>query len=235
MLDQRAIALVLVDGYVTSRAAGRIVSWCRAHCTGVFLAEVEALRQSTSPLLMITIRTENRSWMEQQDGIACLINELARSYPRLGIILDGINSGMEQLATHGLMSLHDEQAIAGQIVAACPNTRFYNSIGCLPHESIILAGVIDAFLAPIGAGLAKTRWIANKPGVGYSNSTFLQPGNCDGTLYDLFHDDPIPMHYVEQADVRDVEDARHGEKARANFSMSWQAPLQQLTSLLQTL
>ena len=235
MLDQRAMALVLVDGYVTSTAAERIVSWSRQHCTGAFLAEVEALRRSTSPLLMVTIRTENRAWMEQQDGIACLINELARDYPCLGIVFDGINSGMEQLATHGLMSLHDEQVIAGQIIEACPNTRFYNSLGCLPHESIILAGVIDAFLAPIGAGLAKTRWIANKPGVGYSNSTFLQPESRDGILYDLFHDASVPMRYVERAEVRDVEDARHGEKSRANFSMSWRAPLRQLTSLLQTL
>ncbi len=142
---------------------------------------------------------------------------------------------MEQLATHGLMSLDDEQTIVASIIEACPNVRCYNAIGCLPHESIILAGMIDAFVAPIGAGLAKTRWIANKPGVGYSNTTFLQPGNYDGFLYDRFRDDLVPMRYVDQAEVQDVEEAHHGEKSRANFTMPWHAPFRELTALLQML
>ena len=184
---------------------------------------------------MVTIRTENRAWVGQQDGLACLINELARDYPRLGVIFDGINSGMEQLASHALMSLADEQAIAGAIMAACPNVRFFDALGCLPHESITLAEAIDAFLAPVGAGLAKTRWIANKPGVAFSNQSFLQPGSNDGFLYDRFRDDLVPMRYVDQAEVQDIEEARHGEKSRANFTMPWQAPLRELTALLRTL
>lgn len=235
MLDRRATSLVLVDGYVTAMAAERIVEWSRQHCTSSFLNDVETLRRSAFPLVMVTIRTENRAWTDQQEGLACVINDLARDYPRLGVIIDGINTGMEQLASHGLMSLEDEQAIASAIIERCPNVRIYNSLGCLPHESIVLAELIDAFLAPIGAGLAKTRWIANKPGIGYSNATFLQPGHNDGFLYDRFRDDLVPMRYVDQAEVQDVEEARHGEKSRANFAMSWQAPVRELRTLLEGL
>ena len=235
MLERRAISLVLVDGHTTAEAAARVVDWSRRHCESAFLAEVAALRQAAFPLLMVTVRTENRAWVGQEDGLACLIKELARDHPRLGVIFDGINGGMEQLASHALMSLADEQAIAASIMAACPGVRFHDALGCLPHESIILAEAIDAFLAPIGAGLAKTRWIANKPGVGFSNQSFLRPGSNDGFLYDRYRDDLVPMRYVGQAEVQDVEEARHGETSRANFAMSWRAPLRELAALLRTL
>jgi len=234
MLERKATSLVLLDDHVTAVAAQRIVDWSRQHCSPAFLTEVAALRQHAFPLVMLTIRTENRAWIEQQEGYASLIRELAQEYPRLGIVLDGINSGMAQVGSHGWMSLDDERAIAASIIAACPSVRFHSGIGCLPHESIILADAIDAFAAPIGAGLAKTRWIANKPGVGFSNASFMVPGNFQGFLYDRFRDTPVPMRYVDSSEVQDVEDAQHGEIWRANFSMGWQAPLRELRTVLNT-
>ena len=235
MLDRRATSLTLLDRHVTAETADRIIGWSRGRCSPAFLAAVADLRRSTSPLIMLTIRTENRAWVEQRDGYANLINALSANMPGLGVILDGINGGMDQVGSHGLMSLDDERAIAASIMAACPGTRFHDALGCLPQESIVLATAIDAFVAPIGAGLAKTRWVANKPGVGFSNATFLQPGHYDGRLYDAFRDVLAPMRYVDQSDVADTEEARHNEKGRANFSMSWQAPCQALKALLDAL
>lgn len=235
MLEQRGLSLLLLDGYITTLAAARIVDWSRSHCRSKFDAEIQAFRTVVFPLVMITIRTENRAWVEQQEGFALMINELALEFPQLGIVLDGINTGMAQVGSHGWMSLDDEQAIADSIIAACPNVRIYNAIGCLPHESIVLADAIDAFVAPIGAGLAKTRWVANKPGVGFSNESFMAPGNFQGFLYDRFREDAVPMRYVDLSDVKDVGDAQHGEVWRSNFSMSWQAPLRELKTLLKAL
>ena len=98
-----------------------------------------------------------------------------------------------------------------------------------------MSEAIDAFLAPIGAGLAKTRWIANKPGVAFSNQSFLRPGSSDGFLYERFRDGLVPMRYLDRAEVEDVEEARHGETSRANVTMSWRAPLRELATLLRTL
>lgn len=234
MLNRRAISLIMLDRYIMADAAERIIGLSRRRCSDEFRTGVCDLRRNSFPLVMLTIRTGNRAWVEQQEGFASLIEELACHYPRLGIVLDGINNGMAQVATHRLMSLDDEQAIAASIIRACPTSNIYNSIGCQPHESIVLADAIDAFVAPIGAGLSKTRWVANKPGVGFSNKTFMQPGNYDGYLYSRFRDDQVPMRYVDWAEIDDVEDSRHGEKSRANFSMSWRAPLRELTLLLET-
>lgn len=233
VLQRRALSLVLLDDYITAEAAQCIINLSGQRCSSQFHAGIIELRRSSYPLIMLTIRTENRAWIEQQEGYASLINKLALTYPRLGIILDGINSGMVQIASHGLMSLKDEQVIAANIVEDCPTVRIYNSLGCQPHESVVLAEAIDAFLAPIGAGLTKTRWIANKPGVAFSNQTFMQPGNCD--LYDRFRDGLTPTRYVDVANLTDVEDSRHGEKSRANFSMPWQAAYESLRALLLTL
>lgn len=233
ILDRRAVSLVLLDGHVTAGVANRIAEWSRQRCSSLFLTEIESLRRLASPLVMITLRTENRAWMEQQNGYIHLVQELAADYPNLGIIIDGLNTGMTQVGSHGWMSLNDEQVIADAIIQACPKVRIYNALGCLPEESIVLAQTIDAFLAPIGAGLAKTRWVANKPGVGFSNTEFLEPGNYQGFLYDHFRDCPVPMRYVGQAEVRNVGDARHGETWRSNFSMCWRAPLRELKALLQ--
>ena len=233
ILERKAVSLVLLDGHVTASTAERIAEWSQQHCSSLFLAEVERLRQLASPLIMVTLRTENRAWIEQQDGHINIIQELALDYPKVGIIIDGLNAGMAQVGSHGWMSLDDEQAIADAIIHACPDVRIYNALGCLPQESIVLAQMIDVFLAPIGAGLAKTRWVANKPGVGFSNTEFLEPGNYQGFLYDHFRDSPVPMRYVGQAEVQNVGDARHGETWRSNFSMCWRAPLRELKALLQ--
>ena len=224
--------LIPLHRHVTAETAERIIDWSRRRCTPAFLAGLDDLRRSSAPLVMLTIRTENRAWAEQREGYASLIRALAADHPGLGVILDGINSGMAQVGSHSLMSLADEQAVAASIVGDCPGVRIHDAIGCLPHESIMFATAIDAFAAPIGAGLAKTRWIANKPGIGFSNTTFLQPGHYDGRLYDHFRDNLVPMRYVEQAEVRDIEAARHNERGRANFSMSWRAPYEALRALL---
>lgn len=235
MLDRNALSLVLLDDYVTAAAARCIVDWSRRQCSDAFLTEAAALRRLASPLIMLTIRTENRAWVDQQGGYARIVQELAVEHPRLGVIFDGINAGMDQVGSHGWMSLDDEKAIAASIIEVCPDVHFYNALGCLPHESIVLATAIDAFLAPIGAGLAKTRWVANKPGVGFSNASFMVPGNFQGCLYDRFRENPVPMRYVDHSEVQDVGDAQHGEVWRANFTMPWKAPLRELKSLLETL
>jgi hypothetical protein len=87
-----------------------------------------------------------------------------------------------------------------------------------------VADIVDAFIAPVGAGMAKYRWITNKPGVAFSNETFLGGRNHNGTLYDRFRDHPIRSRFVSASAVRDVERERNGQQSRANFSMNWEAP-----------
>jgi len=232
MLERKALALTLLDRHVTDDLAARIIKWCREACSSEFLAEVAAARETCKPLLLVTVRQENRAWVEQESGLPRIINRLASDFPGLGVVIDGLNAGIHSLDTHAYMSLENERQLARHIIDSCPNVRIYNTIGCAASEGIVWCDTVDAFLAPIGAGMAKYRWITNKPGIAYSNETCLTPKNYDGTLYERHRDDLVPMEYVGRSAVKDVEQERHGMKFRANFSMPWEPAYEKIRDLL---
>ena len=236
MLEQRALSLTLVDRFVTQDAADRIVRWSRGHCREGFGAEVDGLRAASWPLLMVTIRTGNRAWVEQEAGYIQIIGALSARYPRLGIVIDGLNTGMEQ-AGHSPMSAEEETRIAAAIIGACPGVRFRNSIGCLPQESVVLAEAVDAFIAPVGAGLAKTRWVANKPGVAFSNRSFMAPGSYDGFLYDGFREGQQPgsVRYVAAEHVTDWHGSSESDAGRRNFGVAWEVIYEMTLEMLDRL
>jgi len=232
MLRSKALSVVLLDRHVRTDLADRVIKWCRDRCNPDFLARVDTLKRASNPLLLVTLRLENRAWIEQEDGIPNIINQLATDFPDLTVVLDGLNADIHSLDTHAFMSLEDEMRLAKHIIASCPDVRIENSIGCPLIEGIVWCDTVDAFMAPIGAGLAKYRWITNKPGVAYSNQTFLSPGDAGGHLYDHHRDDLVPMEYVEHTAVTDVETERHGLWFRANFSMPWEAAYKKTHDLL---
>lgn len=232
MLTQRGLSLILRDRHVSQDVAERVQTWCRQQVPDAFLKTRDSLRKATDPLLMITLRLENRAWVDQENGYINIIRSLAAEYPRLGVIIDGLNALPPGTQTYAKMSVTDEQAMAERIMAACPAVRFVNAIGCTPAESVLWCASVDAFLAPIGAGLAKSRWIANKPGVGFSNRTFLEDGHFEGYLYSHFREAPSPMLYVGREHVSDVDGGHHGLVGRANFNMDWREPLAVLRTLL---
>ena len=232
MLEHRGLSLILRDRFVTQDLAQRVQVWCERHVSAEFLTASAAFRQAVEPLLMITIRLENRAWVEQESGYVDIMNCLAAEHPGLGIVIDGLNALPPGTRTFVPMSLADEQAMAGRIVAACPGARVVSTIGCTPAKSVVWCSLIDAFVAPVGASLAKSRWIANKPGVGFSNRTFLEDGHFEGYLYSHFRENPTSMRYVAREHVRDADEGRHGLRRRANFSMDWRAPLAELRVLL---
>ncbi len=232
MLRHKAIGLFILDRHVRQDLAKRVIGWCHDHCSSDFLAHIAALKAERRPLLLITLRLDNRAWVEQATGLPEIINRLATDFERFGVVLDGLNADINSYSSHAFMSLEAEQELAKNIIASCPGVYIENTIGCTPAEGIIWADTIEVFLAPVGAGMAKYRWITNKPGVAYSNETCLTPGEANGHLYEECRDDLVPMKYIELEDVTDVDKERHGERFRANFSMSWQAPYRKIKDMM---
>lgn len=230
---ERSLVVTLGDNHVTAELAQRVQRWCRANAAPAALARAEATRRHCDPLLLVTLRLENRSWVEQEEGYIRIIRALADDFPRLGVVLDGMNAGYDGGWTHGLMSLEAERALAARILAGVGDAaRMEDSIGCPIAESMVWCELVDAYLAPVGAGMAKYRWIANKPGVCFSNRSFLSPWSFDGHLYDNFRDDAVPGVYLLPEQVEDVEEARHGSSTRANFSMDWRLAYAAIRDLL---
>jgi hypothetical protein len=228
IFSKKLLHACLCDSYVTEDTATRIIAKCYEDCSAEFLDKLHDLRRRSKPLVLVTLRLDNRTWVEQGAGIPRIIEALSHDFQDIGFVLDGLNTGLDLRVawTHADMSLADERLLAESIIGACKhiNVPIFNSIGCSIKESIVVADVVDAFIAPVGAGMAKYRWITNKPGVAFSNETFLGGHNHNGTLYDRFRDHPIRSRFVSVSAVRDVERERNGQQSRANFSMNWEAP-----------
>ena len=236
--QRRALLVTLRDHFIPQHLAERVIHASLARCAPGPRQRIEALRAEADPLLLVTLRLDNRAWAEQEEGLVRVILGLARDFPRLGVVLDGMNRGAETGCTHSLMSLEAELALAARIEAAVGGrVRVENTVGCPLEESIAWCAAVDAYLAPIGAGMAKYRWLANKPGVAFSNEMMLQPGSHDGRLYDnpRFREAPVPAVFVTPEEVRTLEADRHGEAFRANFSMDWRVAWRATRRLLKQL
>jgi hypothetical protein len=94
-------------------------------------------------------------------------------------------------------------------------------------ESIHWCNRSDFFITPWGAGLAKYRWVCNRPGLVLASPRFLrEAGEQTVHLYDSpeFMEDPSRLEFVASTDVQDEPDAEvlvsvetHG---RMNFSVN---------------
>ena len=220
MLETRSTLFAIRDTYITQRLADRIRHWCKNNTSLEFKDDLSNFVDGTGPVLMITVRTGNRSWVNQVEGYIHLISTLKHQFPGLKIVIDGLNAPPAGTSTALPMSIDAELDIAKAITEACPDVKILNSIGCTVAESILFAYACDAFVSPVGAGLAKVRWIANKPGVGFSNLTFMEPDNFGGHLYSHFRENQTDMRYVGVQHIQDLDDGPNGLKNRANFNIS---------------
>lgn len=178
VLEKHYFALKAGKNFITEDLANRIYQSALEKCRPSFLNQVEAAK-SHFPLLFITIRTHNRTWLSQVEGIANVINQLLPDFPNLGVIFDGISfldkDGEKLIPNEREQAmLESNQSLLKEIVKLLPKNfvNFYDSIGCLMCESIVWAKAADFYIAPFGGGLAKLTYIANKPGIIHTNHYF---------------------------------------------------------------
>jgi len=83
-----------------------------------------------------------------------------------------------------------------------------STIGCPLSTSLIWGVFCQAFVAPWGAGLAKYRWICNKPGFVITSNWNLH-NRTDLHIYSApeITEDPAPIEFVDPAHVTDHPDA----------------------------
>ena len=147
--------------------ANRIYQASLKYCSSTFLAEVEKAKKSHFPLLWVTIRLHNRTWVSQIQGIANLIKKLSEKFPNLGVVIDGFSlpygfSGNPSIEE----TINQEKDTVRAIQSLLPSgIKVYDTVGCMLYESIIWAYSIDLYLSHHGTIQHKVGWTANKPGV----------------------------------------------------------------------
>jgi tetratricopeptide (TPR) repeat protein len=196
------------------------------------------------PLLWITIRLGNRTWVNQVEGTAEIINALARDFPQLGIVFDGFNTAdtrgksLTSEAEKGIIARETETVKEIQSLIT-PELKIYNTIGRSMMESVLWSKEIDLYLAPWGAGLTKVAAMANKPGVIHTNKTVLNlvfskkywwaVGNQDKADVPVFIPESAIFEVSDNVKRMGVWDRR---TTLNNYNCDWQIMYQELLQLI---
>ncbi len=165
--------------------------------------------KGSSPLLWIGVRVGDRSWTDQAQKLADLIERLQKVHPRLGLVFDGFShpADRSQDLDPDLTRLVAQEAeVVSEVVSELRHrglkTPVENLIGCSIHVANLWAHAIHLYVSPYGSLQHKVGWLAHRPGVIHSNRTLLQnPADYVWTSVQ----GALPPRYVAREAVWDVE------------------------------
>ena len=146
------------DGPFQEELAQNIHRMSREKCSQQFLELVNDSGKH-HPLVWVTLRTHNRVWLSQKEGLANILNKLCEDFPNLGVIFDGTPRETQLMSE--INALLD------------PGITVFNGLNCSKEQTIVWTHQIDFFIAPHAAGSNFTT-IANKPGITHTHSKWAK-------------------------------------------------------------
>lgn len=199
---------------VSSGLRDRIVAHTRK--SEVFRTVEARCRANRGPVVLIGLRVENRTAIDLVGFLIRLLKCVASALPGVLIVLDGQNSNEPDSgiqATTSFMSNRADRSPAAvelevckEVMAAVGQTDILLEIasGKPLATSIAWSELADCVISFWGAGLAKYRWIGNKPTLALSNRyNLLHRG--DLLIYSLprYMDDPTPVLFADPEAIDD--------------------------------
>ena len=167
--------------------------------------------------ILIGLRVENRTVTDLNALCALVIEEAMRLHPNCTIVFDGHNARGSTRSDQTISSHRESQAIQSPLaverdVMDAMRARFdrqpvvlLDTLGEPLATSLAWAQACDGFVALWGAGLAKYRWVANKPGLIVTSRWNLE-NKGDLHIYsdEAFMDGPTPLVFVPGAIIEDL-------------------------------
>lgn len=200
-------AVRIAGDRIPSELAGRIVEYSQKVYKDKF--------EESSVVVVLGLRFENRTWSNQLDGLVKVSQHLAKVFKELIIVVDGHDyCGHSKLSITSHMETADAslidkelevvESIKSKVVSQYPQVKLINAVNNDIRESISLIAQSNFFIAPWGAGLAKYKWICNKPGVVFTSRWNLL-NKADLHIYDLdrYREDVVPSVYLTADCVTD--------------------------------
>ena len=236
--------------YISQKLADRILKLSADACDSEFKSRVLELRRDGYGIVMIGLRVENRTLVDLAGFCSSVIEALKVDFGRVAVVFDGHNRPSQNDASESeFRSLHDHISLKRPIdvehdiyemlkttFAKDENIRLISTIGEPISNSVFWCHHADFFVTPWGAGLAKYKWVCNKPGLIVSNRFFL--GSQDSHLYDKddYREHPEKTFRVSQQDVQDFPNADlvipFRDPLRSNFEVSLQGIRRELHTLV---
>jgi hypothetical protein len=232
------VVLSVKDEMFTPGFSDRAFAHARTICSPGLLDEIADLKSNCDPLVVTTIRLDNREWLEQRDGYVRLFTELKKDFPKIGLIIDGLSIDTATGWTTGWMSLEDELSVARHIKSNLPEDMpVALAVGRRFADALLLCDAADCFIAPSGSGMALYKWLSNMPGLAFSNKAVLDVQQGRSWSLRVWHNktfrhDIAPTIHISPNLVEDVASERQ-DFERNNFHLSWEALLRESRLFLQ--
>lgn len=197
--------------------------------------------------MVFGLRFENRTWVNQFDGLVEVASYLAKKSKKLKIIVDGHNTATGKttlIKSHKENDQHGIIKMEKSIVSALQNAQFGDHVSIIDCVDVPLAFGInqiekcDFFVAPWGAGLVKYKWVCNKPGVIFTSGLNVKH-KPDLKIYEstYFREGASVCHYVNERYVTVVNEADLVvdllDGMRVNFVVDVQGIYEQIDLLLE--
>lgn len=183
------------------------------------IAECDLAAASGQPIILLGLRTENRTLVDLKGFCERLIDFLAVRVGRAFVVVDGHNARQgnsgQVIWSHGeLGATRSPIGVELEIVAALQRRvqgtqiTIVSTIGNALADSLIWGSCCHVFVAQWGAGLAKYRWVCNKPGFVMTSNWNLH-NRTDLHIYNTpeITEDPVPLEFIDPAIVTDRADA----------------------------
>ena len=180
-------------------------------------ARIAELAGDRVPVVVLGLRVENRTLVDFPAFATRLVEHLLARLGRVAIVLDGHNGRADGSGSYpsysesraGSPPEQVEAAIAQALQAAFAGTgaSIVDLVGRPVAAGLLWLEAAAFFVAPWGAGLAKYRWVGNKPGLILSSRWVLtQKGDLH--IYDSERtmEAPTPVLFIDPADVFDLAD-----------------------------
>ena len=217
----RGVQIIRITGsYVSKSLRDRINALVRvARGLDDERALARRLKEEKVPIVVLGLRVENRTVADPEAFCTRVIEHLQERFARVAVIIDGHNSRPLERGTESYPSFTESRAaeppieverrIARSLQAAFDgsNVTIVNNIGGTMNASLFWLDQAEFFIAPWGAGLAKYRWAANKPGVVVSSRWVLE-NKGDLHIYDdkKYMEEPSAICFIDSKNVFDFAD-----------------------------
>jgi hypothetical protein len=203
-------------------------------------ARVTGLRHEHRPILWVTLRLENRTWVSQVPGLIHIGQALAAEHPQAALIIDGFSVPYGPAnapdADHARLIAAEQQAAAQIIAGLTGRLPVVSLVGRPLFEVVAFAQVADCYFAHHGSLQHKIGWLGDCPGLVHANRLVLTTPMLWEAALDV-RPGQVPPTYLDPALVRDVPGARRVAKNRwlddlDNYDMDAAAAYAALAPLL---
>lgn len=223
--------------YVSERLRSRLLKY-NERLSGLEEAKAQhgELARNEVPIVVLGLRPHNRTVDRQAEFLSQLIRGVLQEYGKAVIVFDGWSD-------KGPADFIDaEKRIVADALRDIdhPKLTIIDMIGRPMRDSLFWIARSQIFVSVYGAGMAKYRWICNKPGLLLTGEWNLKH-RADLRIYSEpeFMESPSPMVYISDEHVRDVMDAdlmqrprTHSDGSLANFTVNQEAAFEIVRRLL---